>query len=86
MDRGKVEFSMSPIKIILGCVLFDTLQLIVWIVRMEATSFHIATKAIEAKGDQHEHDDSSENFDSGPWSGARTIHGGPLSSADRSGT
>lgn len=32
---------MSPIKIILGCVLFDALQLIVWIVRMESASFHL---------------------------------------------
>ena len=77
---------MSPIKIILGCVLFDTLQLIVWIVRMEATSFHIATNAIEAKGDRHEHDDSSQNFDSVPRSGARVLPDTSLPRAGRNGT
>jgi len=30
---------MTPFKIILGCVLFDVLQLFVWIVRMQASNF-----------------------------------------------
>jgi hypothetical protein len=35
---------MSPINIILGCVLFDALQMIVWIIRMEPASFHSGKK------------------------------------------
>src|SRR4029077_5123863 len=86
MERNTREGAMSPIKIILGCVLFDALQLIVSVVLMESASVHLGKKLIETKGDHHEDNDSSENFDSAPRSGARILSGSPLPRASRSGS
>jgi len=42
---------MTPFKIILGCVLFDLLQLFVWIVRMQATNFASAERNPRSRDD-----------------------------------
>lgn len=42
---------MSPITIVIGCLLFDLLQLGVWIGRVHSTNYQVRVKISKSKGE-----------------------------------